>query len=178
MRKFGFVYIWYDRKHKLYYIGSHWGHLDDGYICSSTRMRNAYKRRPTDFRRKILTLVYTNRSDLLDMEQRWFDVVKRKDRYYNINFKVHDLWWTDPLRGMSVKAKLSAKRRARPNVPFPEEGKAKLRKTHTFHSPSNELITVTNLPKFCEENDLHYVAMTKLSKGTYGRPSYKGWSKA
>ena len=22
--KYGFVYIWHDRKHKRYYIGSHW----------------------------------------------------------------------------------------------------------------------------------------------------------
>lgn len=37
----GFVYIWYDRKRKLYYIGSHKGNINDGYICSSNRMRNA-----------------------------------------------------------------------------------------------------------------------------------------
>ena len=33
--KYGFVYIWYDRKHHRYYIGCHWGTIDDGYICSS-----------------------------------------------------------------------------------------------------------------------------------------------
>lgn len=25
MEKYGFVYIWYDRKRKMYYIGSHYG---------------------------------------------------------------------------------------------------------------------------------------------------------
>ena len=35
MEKYGFVYIWFDRKHKRYYIGCHWGHEDDGYVCSS-----------------------------------------------------------------------------------------------------------------------------------------------
>ena len=44
MEKYGFVYIWYDRKHKRYYIGSHWGSEDDGYICSSTHMNHAFNR--------------------------------------------------------------------------------------------------------------------------------------
>jgi hypothetical protein len=47
--KYGFVYIWYDRKHKRYYIGCHWGHENDGYICSSSWMMKAYKRRPQDY---------------------------------------------------------------------------------------------------------------------------------
>lgn len=31
----GFVYIWRDRKNKMFYIGSHMGKLDDGYIGSN-----------------------------------------------------------------------------------------------------------------------------------------------
>lgn len=54
MEKYGFVYIWYDRKHKRYYIGAHWGHENDGYVCSSSWMKKAYKNRPEDFKRKIL----------------------------------------------------------------------------------------------------------------------------
>lgn len=53
----GFVYIWRDRKHKRYYIGSHWGTPDDGYICSSPWMRQAYKHRPLDFKRRVLNIV-------------------------------------------------------------------------------------------------------------------------
>ena len=44
--KYGFIYIWYDNFRKMYYIGRHWGTEDDGYICSSNRMRDAYRRRP------------------------------------------------------------------------------------------------------------------------------------
>lgn len=32
MNKYGFIYLWYDRKHKRYYIGAHWGLKNDGYI--------------------------------------------------------------------------------------------------------------------------------------------------
>lgn len=41
--KYGFVYIWRDKKHNRYYIGCHWGTTDDGYICSSPWMKQAYK---------------------------------------------------------------------------------------------------------------------------------------
>ena len=33
--KTGFIYIWFDTKRKMYYIGCHVGKEDDGYICSS-----------------------------------------------------------------------------------------------------------------------------------------------
>lgn len=34
--KYGFVYLWFDRKHKRYYVGCHWGTTEDGYVCSSS----------------------------------------------------------------------------------------------------------------------------------------------
>ena len=53
--KYGFVYIWRDRKHNRYYVGSHWGHTGDGYICSSSWMKQAYKRRPDDPNERLNT---------------------------------------------------------------------------------------------------------------------------
>jgi hypothetical protein len=87
---FGFVYIWYDKKHTRYYIGSHKGHLDDGYISSSTWMKNAYKRRPLDFRRKLLSIIMTNKEDLLQEEQKWLNFIKDDElgkKYYNLKKK-------------------------------------------------------------------------------------------
>lgn len=84
----GFIYIWYDTKRKKYYIGSHWGTLDDGYICSSIYMRRAFKRRPNDFKRKILEHVITNRNDLYEREDQWLNLIKDKElgtRYYNLS---------------------------------------------------------------------------------------------
>ncbi|AGR48118.1 putative homing endonuclease [Sinorhizobium phage phiM12] len=139
--KYGFVYIWYDRKKKLYYIGSHWGTEDDGYICSSNRMRKAYRRRPDDFKRRILSRIYTDRLSLLDEEQRWFDMVKRKDRYYNLNFDVKYAWWADPDQKLTVgekiskalgnpetKQKLSDAAKRQKRKPLSDETKAKLSK--------------------------------------------------
>lgn len=109
--KYGFIYIWRDRKNNRYYIGSHWGHSDDGYICSSNWMRMAHKRRPEDFKRKIISIIRTNRQDLLAEEQRWLDFIKDKElskRYYNHRKNVlFDVWWMDPERAATVKERIS-----------------------------------------------------------------------
>lgn len=63
--KYGFVYVWYDRKNKMFYVGCHWGLDTDSYVCSSERMGSAYRRRPQDFKRRIVARFYTNRTDLL-----------------------------------------------------------------------------------------------------------------
>lgn len=133
---YGFVYIWRDKKHNRYYIGSHWGHEDDGYICSSPWMRQAYKHRPEDFRRKILSRVSTNRTDLLKEEQRWFDMIKSEEikiRYYNLKLKAHGVWHSSPEKKQSVGQKISQAKKGKNTGKRPESvGKAisesKLRK--------------------------------------------------
>ena len=87
MTYIGFVYIWYDKLRKLYYIGSHKGNVDDRYICSSSRMLKAYKKRPQDFKRRIIK--FTN--NLIKEEQKYLDMIKneellygKKPKYYNV----------------------------------------------------------------------------------------------
>lgn len=90
MEKYGFVYLWYDVKHKKYYLGRHWGTETDGYICSSTNMRNNYKNRPSDFKRKIIKRIYTNINDLVIEEQRWLNMISPSEccvKYYNKTLK-------------------------------------------------------------------------------------------
>ena len=106
-QKYGFVYIWYDRYRKMYYIGSHWGTEDDGYICSSNWMRDAYRRRSQDFKRRILIRIYSSRENLLKEEQYWINMIKDEEispqntssqkrknvRYYNINKIINTKNW-------------------------------------------------------------------------------------
>jgi hypothetical protein len=95
MKKYGFVYLWRDRKHKKYYVGCHWGDEDDVYISSCKWMNKAYKRRPQDFKRKILKRVYTTREDLLNEEHRWLQQIKDEElkvRYYNTINKKFNHW--------------------------------------------------------------------------------------
>lgn len=94
--KYGFIYKWTDRKNNRYYIGSHWGKFNDGYICSSQNMRVQYNKRRETFTRRILAVVTTNRIDLLSKEQEYLDKIPRKDfgnKAYNVSTKVHKLWW-------------------------------------------------------------------------------------
>jgi len=73
--KYGFIYVWFDKKYKRYYVGSHWGNENDGYVCSSRMMRQSYNRRPDDFKRRIVKRIYTNRKDLLIEEERWLSMI-------------------------------------------------------------------------------------------------------
>ena len=84
--KYGFIYVWYDKKNKMFYLGRHWGNVNDRYICSSNRMRDSHRRRPDDFNRRIVSYVYTSKDDLVLEEQRWLDMIQTKElgiRYYN-----------------------------------------------------------------------------------------------
>ena len=110
--KYGFVYIWRDKKRKMYYIGCHWGTEDDGYICSSNRMRDAYRRRPVDFKRRIIAKVETTRQDLMEEEFKWMQLIPENElgkRYYNLRNQ-HFGHWTaisDEERKLNIKEKIS-----------------------------------------------------------------------
>lgn len=70
----------------MFYLGSHKGTIDDGYVGSGRRFLNHYKSRPYDFRRRILEYVNGSVTDIWDREQFWLDKIKPKEinvRYYN-----------------------------------------------------------------------------------------------
>jgi hypothetical protein len=111
LEKYGFVYIWRDRKHKRYYIGCHWGTVDDGYICSSSWMKQAYKHRPEDFKRRILK-TNISREDLLSEEFKWLSLIKPEElkiKYYNLNIHHFGHWTNDPNKLLTIKENISKK---------------------------------------------------------------------
>lgn len=113
--KYGFIYIWRDSKRCMFYIGCHWGREDDGYICSSNRMRDAYRRRPHDFKRRILSRVYTNKKDLLEEEHRWLSMIKPEElkvRYYNLRQHRWGHWTSDEDKKKTIGEKISEKTKA------------------------------------------------------------------
>ena len=60
-----FTYCWTDKKNDMLYIGCHKGTTDDGYVCSSNYMSEAYKERPNDFSRQIIAFgTYTEMRNL------------------------------------------------------------------------------------------------------------------
>lgn len=83
----GFIYIWYDRKKKWFTIGSHYGTTDDGYITSTGIMSKAFKKRPQDFKRKILEYHHGDRKELLAFEQKWLDKISDNELFNKTNLK-------------------------------------------------------------------------------------------
>lgn len=111
MEKYGFVYIWRDRKHNRYYIGSHWGTEDDGYVCSSRWMRNSYLRRPNDFKRKILMKIFSSKADLLEQEYFWLKLIKDDElgkKYYNFTKHKNGHWTTEQYSN-SIRERIAIK---------------------------------------------------------------------
>ena len=114
MEKYGFVYLWFDRKHKRFYVGCRWGNENDGYVCSSDWMRQGYKHRPQDFKRRILSKIYTNRLDLLEEEFKWLSMIKKEElgkRYYNLHNHHFKHWSSDENSSLSVRQKVSQTKR-------------------------------------------------------------------
>ena len=120
MEKYGFVYIWFDRKHKRYYIGSHWGTEDDGYICSSSWMMQAYKLRPDDFKRRILAKIYEGKKNLLEEEYKWLSLIDDEEilskKYYNRTKHKNGHWMAEDYE-KDVKRRISQKTKEAMNRP-------------------------------------------------------------
>lgn len=76
----GFVYLWYDTTRKMFYIGSHLGNQDDGYVCSSKAMLLEYRKRPNNFKRRILKRC--SKAELKGWEQFYLDKIQSNELYY------------------------------------------------------------------------------------------------
>lgn len=187
MEKYGFVYIWRDSKHKRFYIGSHWGTIDDGYICSSNWMRDAYRRRPGDFNRRILSIV-KNRSEIYEEEQRWLDFIKREEigkRYYNLIIKIGTNWAANPDKLLIVSAKLKGLKltdKHKQKLKSSQYWIGKKRSAETRNKITNSLmgkkyraktwkignIVIKDLKEYCISNFLPYKYVHKMA--TLGLP--------
>jgi hypothetical protein len=127
--KYGFVYLWYDRKHKRFYLGCHWGTEDDGYVCSSPWMKQAYLYRPNDFKRRVLKTNILTRDDMFGEELRWLRMIKPteikpinpKPRYYNLNIKNNNPWHQHEDQRLTVGQKISKAKKGKSNPCFPEK---------------------------------------------------------
>ncbi|MCX6783412.1 MAG: NUMOD3 domain-containing DNA-binding protein [Candidatus Levybacteria bacterium] len=108
--KSGFIYIWRDNKHNRYYVGCHWGFENDGYICSSKIMKKAFKRRPYDFKRRIIKRNILSRPELYVEELRYLQMIKPEEikiRYYNLNIINNEIWHKYPENIKTIGQKIS-----------------------------------------------------------------------
>jgi hypothetical protein len=138
MEKYGFVYIWRDRKHKRFYVGCHWGDEHDGYVCSSPWMLKAYARRKNDFRRRILVRT-ASRVDTYLEEQRWLNLIKPHEirtKYYNLNLHVTDYWHQYEDKRLTIAEKISCT--AKNNYQNPDYMKKYMKNRDAVRKPHSE----------------------------------------
>jgi len=147
----------------MYYIGSHWGLEHDGYICSSNRMRNAYRRRPDDFKRKIIEKT-DERSLLLGLEEKWLQLAEnKKERYYNLVFTTHNnYWWNEENSRLTVGQKISKSHKSNPNMGKWAKGKVLSEETKKKISIS----TSKAMKKYYKENPRTDETRKKISENT------------
>jgi hypothetical protein len=143
--KTGFIYIWFDKKRKMYYIGCHWGTEDDGYICSSNRMREAYRRRPNDFKRKIIK-TNIEREYLLEEEYKLLSLIKHEElgkKYYNLTKRHFGHWIHDTNKSLSIKDKISKKLKGKKQTSEAISKRMESRKGYTPTLETKEKISKT-----------------------------------
>ena len=115
---FGFIYIWRDRDRNMYYIGSHDGSPNDGYISSSRWFNGEYRYRPQAFRRKVLKILPL--SQLRLAEASLLKLIQEKEfgqRYYNIKTgrsKGCQTWNAGKKLSEEYKAAISKGRKGQP----------------------------------------------------------------
>lgn len=150
--KYGFVYLWRDRLHNRYYVGCHWGTVDDGYICSSAWMKRAYKQRPDDFKRRILKTNIQPRPQMYVEERRYFEMIKPtelKTKYYNLCINTNTTpWHMDPQRNLTIGQRISAAKKGISTGPCsPEKAKciseAKLAKQRKMSDETKQKLSET-----------------------------------
>lgn len=175
----GFIYVWRDRKHGRYYVGSHWGSPTDRYVCSSNWMRHSYRRRPEDFKRRIVSVVTTTRADLLEEEHRWLQMIDPDQlgkRYYNLRNHHPAHWTASPDDLLSVAEKISKANTGKIKGPHTEETKEKIaaaqrgvpKPLHTDETKAKMSATRTGKP-MPERTEEH---RQKLSEARKGKPGH------
>lgn len=171
--KYGFIYIWRDRKHNRYYVGCHWGTIDDGYICSSPWMNQAFRIRPTDFKRRIIKANILTRPELYTEEQLWLNLIKPSEikpindhpRYYNLKITNNEAWYKYPDHIKTVGEKISKAKKGKKTGPRdPSVGiaisKAKQGKSLT-EAHKDALRKVSRKPWTAERKAKHSITIKK-----------------
>lgn len=137
----GFIYLWYDRRRKMFYLGSHF-YGKKNYICGSLRMKRAYHKRQEDFKRRILfKLKKGTKEELQRIEKQWLMLIKESElgtRYYNLKREAtggHGGTNKGFRHSLEAKTKMSLARKGKPLDP---EHHAKIIQAHIGAKRSEE----------------------------------------
>jgi hypothetical protein len=120
----GFVYRWTDSSNGMYYLGSHKGSVDDGYIGSGKLFKRAYNKRSECFEREIL-YIGEHYQEVEDLILKTLDVENDKSSY---NIKA--IGWGGCRKGIKRSEKTRKKQsEVRIGMKFSEEHRANISKS-------------------------------------------------
>lgn len=80
-----FVYMWFDKTRKMFYVGQHSGNFDDSYISSSRWLTGEVLYRPKDFKRRIIK-IFETKNEAQKYEGYLISLIKDDEfgkKYYN-----------------------------------------------------------------------------------------------
>jgi hypothetical protein len=81
-----FLYVWFDKNRKMFYVGMHEGNISDGYVSSSRWFNGEHQYRPNDFTRKIIK-TFNDRKSAIREEARFLRMIRESEfgkKYYNL----------------------------------------------------------------------------------------------
>ncbi|MEN9388927.1 MAG: Sinorhizobium phage phiM12 [Candidatus Parcubacteria bacterium] len=81
-----FVYMWFDKNRKMFYVGQHSGSFDDEYTSSSRWLSGEIRFRPNDFKRRIIK-TFSCKNEAQIYEGYLLTLIKSHEfgkKYYNI----------------------------------------------------------------------------------------------
>lgn len=178
---YGFVYLWFDKAYKRFYIGCHWGNIDDGYICSSSWMNIAYKKRPQDFKRRILSSNIQTRAETFTEEFKFLSRIKPEEikvRYYNLHLGAKNHWSSTP-NAKSIAQRSGDARKGKSLGPCSAEKAKKIseaKKGKPFTQEHKDALKVSRARQTMTEesnkkrSDSMKLAYTEGRKTSKGRP--------
>lgn len=161
---FGFVYLWYDRKKKLFCIGSTKQSLEHRYKSGTGYFSLAYKKRPQDFKRRVLFYdTIGDRDRLFEEEQRWLNMIKDEELCNNANKR------SGTHRYYNMKKRASGGNGgAHKGKKFDDEWRANIRKASRGRQVSDETKAKMSAAQLGKKlSDEH---RQKLSESKKGRP--------
>jgi len=92
-------------------------------------MKQGYKHRPQDFKRRTIQKVYSNKLELHDAEHKWLSMIKQEElrvRYYNLRNHHFSHWTSDPDKLLTIGQKISKANTGKKHGPKTEEAKRKI----------------------------------------------------
>ena len=165
MNKESFVYLWYDSRNKMFYLGKHKGTPDDGYTHSS-RMWQQFKSNsiPKGVRRRIIA--WGTNEDMYELETKLLLNRKEKcwDRYYNASIVGN---FYRPLESYTPPTEETRKkmREARLGVSVhTEESKRKISKARLGSKHTEESKRKMSKAKLGEKNPFYGKKLTEETK--------------